>query len=168
MVWGRLDDMYPLNRKVRPLSDAAFRLDVSGICWSNKNKTDGRVPAADLGTVSDARRPKRAVVELVHWGRWHEPGHDCDRCPQISDGWVIHDFPDYNRLLAQTEEIRGKRAEAGRRGGQASGRRRANGKQVASDLPSNAEATAEQNRTLVPKVPSSYVSSDLTSVDATS
>jgi hypothetical protein len=41
MPWAKFDDRYPWHRKVRPLSDAAFRLDVSAICWCAENLTDG-------------------------------------------------------------------------------------------------------------------------------
>lgn len=165
MAWGRFDDSYPMNRKVRPLSDAAFRLDVSAILWSSHYGTDGQVPAADLGAVSDVKRPAKAVGELVARGRWHEPDHDCqrcrERCPDVVDGWVIHDFLDYNPSQAEATKVRTKRADAGRRGGQASGKTKANPKQFASASASKPEAqdnqTAKQTASKIePRTPSPF------------
>lgn len=107
MPWARFDDRYPSNRKVRPLSDAAFRLDVSAICWSSEHLTDGRVPLDDITAVSDVRRPTVYASELVGRGRWHKPGHSCEDCAHIESGWVIHDYLKYNpprsKVLAERE-----------------------------------------------------------------
>ena len=72
MPWARFEDRYPFNRKIRPLSDAAFRLDVSGICWSAAQLTDGIIGVADLEAVSSVKRPRTAVKHLVACGRWHD------------------------------------------------------------------------------------------------
>ena len=40
MPWAKFDDRYPWHRKVRGLSDAAFRMDVSAVCWCAENLTD--------------------------------------------------------------------------------------------------------------------------------
>lgn len=151
MAWAKFDDGYPRHRKVWPLSDAAFRLDTSGICWSGEALTDGRIPADELTAVSPVKQPRKAAAELVRRGRWHEPGHDCPRCPPISDGWVIHDYLDYNPDADKVLATREARAKAGQRGGRASARQReagqqsppnpvAQSKQIASGLLSNGGA----------------------------
>jgi len=44
----RIDDGYPENPKVMPLSDAAFRAHIEAICWSSRQdgRTNGRIPKA--------------------------------------------------------------------------------------------------------------------------
>jgi hypothetical protein len=140
MVWAKFPDSYPRHRKVWPLSDAAFRLDTSGIMWSCDVLSDGHIPADDLVAISPVKQPRKAAAELVRRGRWHEPGHDCPRCPAVADGWVIHDFlldnPDRASALAKREA----RAKSGRLGGEASGRSRSAGKP-----PPGRGANAKQN-----------------------
>lgn len=100
MGWGKFDDRYALNRKVRPLSDAAFRLDVSAILWCGAQLTDGRIDRDELDQVSDVKAPRKAAEELVRRGRWHVQGEGCDteQCPvgETGNGWQIHDYLDFN------------------------------------------------------------------------
>jgi hypothetical protein len=151
MPWAKFDDRYPWHRKVRPLSDAAFRLDVSAVCWCAENLTDGLIEPEHLTLVSDVKRPSKAAAELVKTGRWHGAGHDCPSCPDVSPGaYVIHDYLDFNPTREKVEKDREERRKAGRIGGRASGEsrsREANTKQVASDLPSKTEATAASSPT---------------------
>lgn len=148
MVWAKFDDRYPWHRKVRPLSDAAFRLDVSAVCWCAENLTDGVIKAEHLPLVSDVKRPAKAAAELVKWGRWHDNGHDCESCPEVPPGgWVVHDYLDYNPLRSKVEDDREKRRKAGELGGKASGRSRANAKQSASALLSKDEAPVASSAT---------------------
>lgn len=131
MPWVRFDDQYPIHRKVSVLTDAAFRLDVEAKCWSSRNLTDGRVAADELEAVR-AKATRAHAAELVRRGLWHDAGHQCPsaQCaPPGPDGWVIHDFLDYNPSRSQAvaeREAKSKRqqrwreAKVGRRNGDAS------------------------------------------------
>jgi hypothetical protein len=97
MPWVRFDDQYPIHRKIGPLTDSQYRLANEAIFWSSRNTTDGRIGAEELklirsrATLADAR-------ELVRRGIWHDAGHSCssEHCPPTGpDGWVIHDYWDY-------------------------------------------------------------------------
>ncbi len=79
MTWAKLDDHFPFHRKVRPISDAAFRLHVSAICWCCEHLTDGHVEHDEVALCSDVKKPATAVAELVKRGLWHE----------TETGWVI-------------------------------------------------------------------------------
>lgn len=115
MPWARLDDRFPAHKKVRPLSDAAFRLHVSALCWSAENLTDGKIDGSRLRFVSDVRQPKKATVELVAALLWHE----------IPGGWQINDWHEYNpsreevlaRRKADAEKKRRQRMSLGDRSG---------------------------------------------------
>ncbi|MFJ2542746.1 hypothetical protein [Microbacterium sp. NPDC087589] len=65
MTWTRLSDNY--DGTTVNLSDAAFRTDVQGLIWCNRNLTDGVLTqrAVRLVSVTDA-----AVEELVDAGMW--------------------------------------------------------------------------------------------------
>lgn len=132
MTWAKLDDGFPFDLKIRTVSDVAFRLDVSAICWSAAQGSDGHIEPGWLGLLSDVRKPIAAAAELVASGRWHLPGHDCTSkwCRPIEDGWLIHNYLRYNPAAQYAEIRRNKKVEAGRLGGQASGRSRANLKAV--------------------------------------
>lgn len=105
MPWARFDDHMPSHRKIRALSDAAFRLWVSSICWSNANKTDGFIAEDELAFVSDVESPSGAVPELVRRGLWEVVG----------GGWLVHDFHDYNPSVERVSAERELKSERQRR-----------------------------------------------------
>jgi hypothetical protein len=99
MPWVRFDDQYPIHRKVKPLSDSEMRFHIEAIFWCARNLTDGFVPAEDVSDVSAVRRPHKVIPCLVARGLLHEAGHVCQspKCPPSpgGDGWMIHDYLDY-------------------------------------------------------------------------
>jgi hypothetical protein len=114
MTWAKFEDRFPWHRKVRGLSDTAFRLHVSAVCWSCEHLTDGHVPVEDLSLVSDVRRPDKAVDELVRRGLWDV----------VSDGWSLHDFLTYNEsrtVVLARREADAERKRKGREGRKGSG-----------------------------------------------
>jgi hypothetical protein len=79
------------HRKVRKLSDAAFRLWVSAIDHANQDGSDGVVVDSDIDCYSKSPRGKErddAVAELVGIGLWHVDG---------IGRWVIHDFLEWQQ-----------------------------------------------------------------------
>jgi hypothetical protein len=115
MPWVRFDDHFPVNRKVDGLSDTAFRLHVSAIFWCARNLTDGVVPEEDLELVTArVRAPARFGTELVRRGLWHEAGFQCDSedCPPSGpNGWVIHDYWEYQPSKSKVVAERAANAE---------------------------------------------------------
>jgi hypothetical protein len=118
MSWAKFDDRFPKHRRIRKLSDAAFRLHVSGICYSSEYLLDGHIAPEDLEDCADIRKPELAAAELVKSGRWHLPGHDCDSqwCYPIDDGWLIHNYLEFNPSREKVEAERTREAERKRRG----------------------------------------------------
>lgn len=113
MPWVRLDDRFPSHRKVAILPDRAFRLHVSAICWCAENLTDGRISDRELPLITHIRGIKATAKQLQDAGLW-------DR---LDDGWMIHDYLDYNPSREQVVAERKKNAERQERF-----RRRKNGK----------------------------------------
>jgi hypothetical protein len=101
MPWVRLDDRFPSHRKVALLSDRAFRLHVSAICWCAENLTDGHISDRELPLVAHMRGVKATAQQLQNAGLW-------DR---TDDGWMIHDYLDYNPSREQVIADRKKNAE---------------------------------------------------------
>lgn len=105
MPWVRFDDQFPIHRKVDILSDAAFRLHVSAVCWCARNLTDGFIATAELRSVTRARKPDKVVAELVRSGVWRETG----------GGWEIHDYLEFQPSREKVDRERKAKAERQKR-----------------------------------------------------
>lgn len=99
----KLHDGYADHDRVIDLTDAAFRMHVSAMCFCGSNQTDGRIKARVLLRYAG----RKAIDELVAAGLLVE----------TADGYEVHDYLDYNRSRAEIEELSAKRAEAGNKGG---------------------------------------------------
>lgn len=162
MSWTRLDDGIYDHPKVLEVDPLDRLLYVWALCWSSRHRTDGRLRrralehVAALAGVVDL---DAAARRLVAAGLWEDD----------DDGWTVHDFTDYQPAAAEVDELRAKRAEAGRRGGLASGetRRRsteATGEATASSKPeANGKQVPKQNRTPSRPVPSPVASASSSS-----
>lgn len=116
MAWARFDDMFPWSRKVRRMSDAAFRLHVSGIVACARDLTDGVLTQDDLDDLPPMRGLPKRLEELVKSDAWHVKGHRCHGCVQPpAGGWVIHDYLDYNPTKADVEAEKAAARERQRR-----------------------------------------------------
>lgn len=130
MTWVKLDDHFPEHEKVCELSDRAFRLHVTALCYCGRNLTDGVISPRSLKVINAVlgwSSPRRWVIELVAAGLWLDDG----------DSFSINDFTEFNPTADEVRELRRKRSEAGRKGGTTSGNNRR--------VEANAEASAEAN-----------------------
>lgn len=113
MPWANLDDQFPNHPKVIRLSNAAFRLHVSGICYCAKYRTDGRI-SAEVVPMLLPRYTRKVLDELAAGDRplW----------VPVVGGYEIHDYLEWNRSKAEIQEhkerLRKVRSEAGRKGAQ--------------------------------------------------
>lgn len=118
MPWANFDDQFPKHPKVLPLSDAAFRLHVAGVCHSAQYLTNG-VVHVDAVPLLVPRYRKSTLDELLRRGGWHAIGEGCDTetcSPGVADSYVIHDFLEWNRSREQVEAERERKRSAGRKG----------------------------------------------------
>jgi hypothetical protein len=118
MSWIRLTDTFPEDDKVDGLSDRAFRMFVTGLCYCGRNLTDGYLTTKAISTVAASSGvPKRSistvVSELETVGLWHRYAH----------GYWTPKYLDYN---PSAEQVRGEKPDAkdpfGRTFGRTSGR----------------------------------------------
>lgn len=94
-----LTNEYPRHRKIRVLSDKAFRLHVELIADCNENKSDGHFTKHELNT----RGPK-AGKELIEKGL----------VIALEDGnYVLHDYLDHQHSRVQIETYQANKAESG-------------------------------------------------------
>lgn len=116
MTWFKVDDKFHSHPKTLMAGNAAVGLFVRLGSWSGEHGTNGVIPKA----VALSFGGKREVQSLVSAGL----------LDPTDDGWVIHDFLDYNPSAEKVADVRSKRAAAGAQGG----------KQKASKLLANAIA----------------------------
>lgn len=89
MTWVKLDDGFPDHPKVLRLSDAAFRLHVSALCYSGRYLTDGVIAKEVVWRIGD----EKAVPQLVKNGLWIVEG----------DHYRIHDYLAHQSSKVQVE-----------------------------------------------------------------
>ncbi len=99
-----IDEKFPRNTKVAPLSDAAFRLHLHALAHCAEQETDGFVAAVLLDGLSKHRNKDRLVSELVT-----ATGSRPDGSPlwkEVEGGWRIHDYLIWNESHADLEAKR--------------------------------------------------------------
>jgi hypothetical protein len=104
MTWTKLSDDFTDDTET--LSDAAVRLHIEGLVWSNKKLLDLRIPKADLRRFA---KSEAAIPELLAGEWWEDDG----------DHFVIRHHAAYQRLRAAVinqqaanKENRAKRGKA--------------------------------------------------------
>ena len=85
MPWVKLDDSTDTHRKVRRAGNEAFGVWARSLCYSAGALTDGHIDPEWLEERAGRRAPKISELLLVS-GLW-EPN---------DDGWLIHDYLDFN------------------------------------------------------------------------
>lgn len=109
MAWAKLDDSFFRHRKARAAGKDGRALFVASLCWCGAQLSNGHIGTADLQLLAAEAEVRGTATarRLVDAGLWEE----------VDDGWVVHDYLDWN-LPAEAElEKRRARAEAGRKGG---------------------------------------------------
>ncbi len=102
MTWTKLSDDF--GDDCWTLSDAAFRLHVEALCWSNRKLLDLRIPVDDLRRF--AKRPE-LVSELLGTGYWTQNG----------DHYVIRHHAQYQRSREDVVAQQAANRANGRKGG---------------------------------------------------
>lgn len=127
MAWFKVDDSIPFHPKVVAAGNLAIGLWLRAGGWCAQQMTEGFIPTGMLaplgGTPSTARK-------LVGAGLWDV----------AEGGWRFHDWHTYQPTRAEVEGRRKQRAEAGAKGGKASGESRRESKTEA-----NASTDGEAN-----------------------
>jgi len=145
MTWARFDDDFPQHPKIVGLSDQAFRLHVSAVCYANQKLSDGAIQESVLTILlpgAGRAAVKRRALELADAGVWEK---------QPDGNYLIHDFLEYNptreKVLGSRDELSRKRADAGRLGGRKSRETpKQNGSKHPSKTEANTQAKPKQNR----------------------
>lgn len=107
MTWSRLDDRFGTHRKVSRAwkrDRASIGLYAMALTYTSSHELDGHIdPEWVESKLPKPGERRRAVDALVSAGLWEEN----------SEGWIVHDFLDYNPSAAELREKRA--AEAARK-----------------------------------------------------
>lgn len=97
----RLHVRFPSHPKNAELTDAAFRVQVTALCYSQEHLTDGFVPENIARGWS--RKGVRELVAKVRWAK-------------VDGGYLIHDFLEWNDSRGEVEGKSQKKSMAGAMG----------------------------------------------------
>lgn len=100
MPWLRIDDKMTDHPKISGLSDAAFRLHLSGMTYCARHLTDGFIDSSEVPRLVQKYKPS-ALKELVSRGIWYER-HLLDEFTV----YEIHGFLDWNDSREHVEAKR--------------------------------------------------------------
>lgn len=142
MAWIKIDDQFSDHPKVIAAGPLAAWLYICGLTYCGRYLTDGLIPQRQLRKLADVDNAEELAARLIEVGLWDE----------VEDGFLVHDFLDYNPCRAEVIATREARAEAGRRGGLAKARAVAKqkpSKPLANGL-ANGLAKTKQNSTPSP------------------
>lgn len=129
MAWVYLDNAFPDHPKVAAAGGDAAWLFVCALAYVKRYETEGFIPEAQVPRLTDRKSPNRLAAKLVEVGLW-------DEHPQ---GFMVHDYHDWNRPGADRKEKARKAARARW------------DKPPPPDAPSNASSNAQPLRTHMPQ-----------------
>ena len=116
----KVTNNFPDHPKVVEVGGDAGWLHVCAMAYCSGNLTDGMIPIKLVPRLSDREQPKQLASKLLDVGLWHASGHHCKNCAQPDDKhYVIHDYLDHQTSAQRARETSLKRADAGRKGGEA-------------------------------------------------
>ena len=97
LSWIRLDDNFPDHPKVITLSDKAFRVYISGLCYSSRYLTDGFLADPVVNRLDGVL----SAEELVLVGLWS----------RRENGWEIASYAEYQTSKEQVEAAKARNRE---------------------------------------------------------
>jgi hypothetical protein len=98
MSYAQIDVSAPRHRKVWSLTDPAFRLWVSGLCYCQEHLTDGVLHRTVVASLTPRLRSSH-IDELVSAGLWEA---------DPTNGWRVHEYLTWNSSRSQVEAQRAK------------------------------------------------------------
>lgn len=128
MSWVKMDDQWPFHRKLRLVEPLDRLMWSMSIAYCSAQNTDGRLDGPMLEMVAfcaGVTKPYEAAERLVTAGLY-----DLD-----AGGWKVHDYLGFQPSSVQRQHISEQRSQAGKRGGQNSGKTRSAKGQTAQAKP---------------------------------
>ena len=150
MVWFKVDDRLPINKKMAQVSIAAVGLWVEAGAWSSGAQTGGVIPK-QLLRLLHVEASQEQADELVKVGLWEDEG----------DQWRIHDFFEYNPTNQEVADLKASRSKAGRAGGLKSAEARRSKNEANAKQKRSKPASKCSSKIQAVPVPVPYISTDV-------
>jgi hypothetical protein len=96
VTWVKIDDSFPNHPKIVGLTDKAFRIHISGLCYCGTYLTDGFIPMTIARQLCNENI--NYIAELCEAGLWKEA--------MSENGFRIHDYLSHQTSKTQVEEKR--------------------------------------------------------------
>jgi hypothetical protein len=96
VTWVKIDDSFPNHPKIVGLTDKAFRIHISGLCYCGTYLTDGFIPMTIARQLCNENI--NFIAELCEAGLWKEA--------MTENGFRIHDYLAHQTSKTQVEEKR--------------------------------------------------------------
>lgn len=156
MPWVRLDEDFPEHPKVEQVGPLAGWMHICAIAYCNRNLTDGFVPTRAVGRLANfdevliATPMPPAITDMNEGLPVDNYSLAVDLCDagmweRVQGGYLIHNYLEYQPSREKVEAERAAKAEAGRKGGIASGQSRNGSKNEAES-----KQTTKQDRSTRP------------------
>lgn len=101
-----LTNEYPRHRKIRGLSDKAFRLHVTLMGMCNEDRNDGIISQQDLDQMGKAAGKELLTKKLIH--------------PRDDGEFQLHDYLKHQNSRAEIEDFISQAQKSGAKGGKQS------------------------------------------------
>ena len=113
MPWVRIDDQFYQHPKVVAVGPLGIAMQVSGLCYCNRYLTDGFIPLEVVPRLVpfDEAKVKQLVSNLLAACLW------VASTLSKQNGYIVHDYADYQSTKAQILTTREARKRAGQIGG---------------------------------------------------
>jgi hypothetical protein len=131
VTWVKLDDTFPEREDMVRAGPLGLAMHVAATCYCNRNLTNGVILRSAVRRLLEVDDPEAIATSLVDVGTWLA----------ADDGYRLLDYFPNQPSAENVRQLSATRAEAGRKGGKASGRSRPQSKQTSS---TNGQANAKQ------------------------
>lgn len=110
-LWAKVDLGYLTNPKMSDVLDASSNaplMHLASILHCAQHLTDGHASARAMMRIVGGSADD--IELLVKSGLWHEPGHECEECPQPEEGRIyVHNYLNHN---VSSEKVNKKSEQA--------------------------------------------------------
>lgn len=137
MTWFKLDDQVAFHAKTLDAGNEGFGAFSRAGAWSSGHGTDGKIPTRVALTIAN----KEIWDHLVTVGFAHEVPN--------GEGWILHDFLEWNPSAAEVLKLKANRTRAGK----ASGRARLGREHVFNKSSSRVEQVSNVSSSSVEQMP---------------
>lgn len=152
MAWVRIGDEFYQRPEVWRAGAAGLGLHIAALSYASRHLTDGVIPEIILRALVSDEDATAIADRLVAVGLLHRSDHECPECPPAPTGHLVaHGYAEWQPSADEQRDLRRKRSEAGRKGGQRSGAQRQSNSEASGWASGSARSEAAANHAGEPR-----------------